>query len=457
MRDNYFGFPLPADWAPDTESVSKIIAELHCGRAAGIDGLSAEHLIRAHPILPVILAKLFRLILLCRRVPVGFGHSYIVPIPKTSGCLTKSMTCDDFRGIAISPIISKVFEYCIIQNFGEFLSTDHNQFGFKRGVGCSHAIYTVRNIVERFIKGGNTVNLCAIDLSKAFDKVNHDALFIKLMKRNLPVAILELLEHWLKNCLSTVKWNHVFSDFFAISSGVRQGAVLSPLLFAVYLSDITIKCSLIPSCYVLLYADDILLIAPSVNELQRQFLRCESELIWLDMSINVKKSCCIRIGPRCDFKGVTVSTVSGQNLPWVEEIRYLGIFIIQSRQFKCSFSHAKQSFYRAVNAIFGKVGRLASEEVVLELVRSKCIPILLYGLECCPVNTSELRSLDFTVTRFLMKLFKSSNNDLIIDCRRHFNFCLPSELIGKRKANFTQKLMNCNSLQSYFGLKTTCI
>jgi len=108
------------------------------------------------------------------------------------------MTCEDFRGIAISPIISKLFEYCFIEKFGEFLSTDSKQFGFKKGMGCNHAIYTVRQVVDRFIKGGNTVNLCSIDLSKAFDKVNHQALLIKLIKRKLPVALLDLLENWLK-------------------------------------------------------------------------------------------------------------------------------------------------------------------------------------------------------------------------------------------------------------------
>ena len=55
-------------------------------------------------------------------------------------------------------------------------------------MGCNHAVFTVRQVVDRFIKGGDTVNLCSIDLSKAFDKVNHQALLMKLMKRKLPVA-----------------------------------------------------------------------------------------------------------------------------------------------------------------------------------------------------------------------------------------------------------------------------
>jgi len=68
--------------------------------------------------------------------------------------------------------------------------------------------------------------------------------------------------------------------------------------------------------------------------------------------------------------------------------------------FRCDLDHAKKSFYRAANAIFVKVGRAASEEVVIELLVSKCIPVLMYGLEVCPLTKSQLQSLDFTVNRF---------------------------------------------------------
>ena len=62
-------------------------------------------------------------------------------------------------------------------------ATEDNQFGVKQNLSYSHAIYKVRNVVDRYVNGGNTVNLCAIDLTKAFDKVNHHALYIKLMKK----------------------------------------------------------------------------------------------------------------------------------------------------------------------------------------------------------------------------------------------------------------------------------
>ena len=186
----------------------------------------------------------------------------------------------------------------------------------------------------------------------------------------------------------------------------------------------------------MLYADDILLMAPSVIELQKLLTLCEAELKWLDMTINVKKSCCIRIGPRHNAPCVCLKTNCGLPLPWVSEVRYLGTFILCSRSFKCSLSHAKKAFYRAANSIFGKIGRLASEEVILQLLQSKCIPVLIYGLEVFAINNSDLKSLDFAVNRFFMKLFKTLNVNIVAECQAMFNFVLPSALIATRALKF---------------------
>ena len=76
--------------------------------------------------------------------------SYIVPIPKIKDCRTKAMSCGDFRGIAICPLLSKVYEHCLLWQLQTFIKSEDNQFGFKKGVGCSHAIYTTRHIVDRW-------------------------------------------------------------------------------------------------------------------------------------------------------------------------------------------------------------------------------------------------------------------------------------------------------------------
>ena len=76
--------------------------------------------------------------------------------------------------------------------------------------------------------------------------------------------------------------------------------------------------------------------------------------------------------------------INFKKLSWVAELRYLGIFLVKSRSLKCSLDAAKRGFYRAANSIFGKVGRIASEEVVIHLIRTKRVPILLSGLEALP-------------------------------------------------------------------------
>jgi len=124
-----------------------------------------------------------------------------------------------------------------------------------------------------FDNSGNTVNICALDLSKAFDKVNHQAMFIKLMKRNILVKLLSLIENLFCCCSSCIKWNNVWSGVFQINLGVRQGSVLSPFVFAIYLDDLSKLCSSFTGCYIILYADDILLISPSVTKLE-SLLHC---------------------------------------------------------------------------------------------------------------------------------------------------------------------------------------
>jgi len=95
---------------------------MHCGKAPDIVGLTTEHLQYSHPSVVVILSKLFQLIMLCGLVPSGFKESYLVPVPKVKDTRTKALTCDDFRGIAISPVISKDFEYCLVDRFSNLLS-----------------------------------------------------------------------------------------------------------------------------------------------------------------------------------------------------------------------------------------------------------------------------------------------------------------------------------------------
>jgi len=215
-----------------------------------------------------------------------------------------------------------------------------------------------------------------------------------------------------------------------VNFGVRQGSVLPPLLFNIYLDDIARINDCTKRKFILVYADDILLIAQSVSELEILSRACEKELLFLDMAINAKKSCCLRIGPRCNVDSANILTHDGCSLRWVAELRYLGVFIARARTFRCSLNYVKRSFFGVVNGLFLKLLNLASETVILELVRSKCMPILLYSLESCEVasemSNADLRSLDFTFNRLFMKLFKTKSIDVVKACQSFTGSEVPS-------------------------------
>jgi len=141
--------------------------------------------------------------------------------------------------------------------------------------------------------------------------------------------------------------------FCDVNICVRQGSVLSLFLFSVYVDDIARSSMLFCGSFLVLYANDILLISPSVCMLDKLLKMCKHELGLLDMAINTRKSCCLRIGPRYISCCGLICTSTNADIPWVDEIRYLGIFVVWSHKFKCSLDYSqKNSYYRATNAIW---------------------------------------------------------------------------------------------------------
>lgn len=430
----------------DTELISKLVEGLALGKAAGVDTLSSEHMKFSHPILVSLLTRLFNYFIFVGHIPDSFGVSYTVPIPKCDG-RTRALSVDDFRGISISPVISKLFELAILDRFGKFFATSDQQFGFKKNLSCTHAIYCVRNTIESYIKEGSTVNVCALDLEKAFDRMNRFALFGKLMDRNLPNELLDILESWFDASVTCVKWLNHSSSLFNLLAGVRQGGVLSPVLFSIFIDDIVIRVRKVNvGCYfsavcasIFLYADDILLIAPTVSGLQLLLQVCEEELDYLDMRINIRKSMCIRFGQRFDVNCAELQSTQGGSLQWVSSCKYLGVYMLSGRTFKCSYDCRKSSFFRAFNSIYSKVGQHAAEDSVIALLRAKCLPILLYATEACPLLSRDINSLNFTVTRALMKIFRTGSAANITECQRNFNFLPVKQLLKIRTAKFLQR------------------
>jgi len=401
------------------DDITSCINSLKRGKASGFDDLSNEHIIFSHPILTNLLMHLFNAMIYFGYVPDAFGTGVIIPLLKNSE--SDASNVDNYRGITLSPCISKLFELCILTYLKPYLKTSALQFGFKEDLGCIHALYTVRAVLDYFNKNGSTVTLCALDISKAFDKVEHNVLFAKLTERGVPLPFICVLKCWYRKCNVVVRWGGSLSRPFSIAAGVRQGGVLSPYFFAVYIDSLI--CVLEHSghgCVVhgiylgcIVYADDIFLMSHSLSSMQFMLDICSAEIDKLHLKFNVKKSVALRIGDRFNFDCAPL-TLDGHDLLYVQSVKYLGILIKSGRKMTCSFEHVRLKFYSTFNAIYRRSKSSDSELVTVELVRSFCIPLITYGLEALNLRATDELMLDNLLNNCLSKVFNVSHDKVVL-------------------------------------------
>ena len=117
-----------------------------------------------------------------------------------------------------------------------YLITHDHQFGFKSKHSTDMCIFTVKSIIKYYTRQNSPVYTCFLDASKAFDRINHWTLFKKLIDCNVPLLIVRILVFWYQMQLVCVKWGKSVSQYFSIANGVRQGGILSPKLFALYMN-----------------------------------------------------------------------------------------------------------------------------------------------------------------------------------------------------------------------------
>jgi len=193
-------------------------------------------------------------------------------------------------------ILSKMFAYCIIHKYEVFLQSSDEQFGFKKKLGCTHAIFALSQCVDYFVNCGSSVFMAALDATKAFDRVHHIKLCNRLIDKGVPTFVVKIIANWYAKSMVTVWWKDCQSALFQVKSGVRQGGVLSPILFNMYI-DIVVE-ALVKSdlgCHVMgnyfgcvLYADDLILLSASVLQLQKMLDLYYDVGLLLDLKFNAK-------------------------------------------------------------------------------------------------------------------------------------------------------------------------
>ena len=268
----------------------------------------------------------------------------------------------------------------------------------------------------------------AVDASKAFDRLNHTTLIKKLKERNLPSCFIEVISCWYNKLYSVVRWNSACSSEFKVTAGVRQGGILSPILFNVYVGDMI--ADLKDSGYgyyigktffgCIMYADDLLLLSPSIAGLQSMLDICSQYGTMHDITFNASKTAILSVGQKLSQKPLLF--IASQPITWVDRCKYLGVTFIARSSLVVDVLPVQRKFYAAVNSIFSRSSGI-DEMVKVHLVQSFCLPLLTYGFGALELNSNAIRVLGVCWNDAFRKVFNYRRWESV-KMLQHFCGCL---------------------------------
>ncbi|CAK1596230.1 unnamed protein product, partial [Parnassius mnemosyne] len=216
------------------DEIMKAMKSMKAGKAAGYDRVSLEMLRAGEGVVADLLYTLFNLCWELKRVPGDWCKAVIVPIYKAKG---SQQDCKNYRGISLLSIVGKLYAKVLIERVMK--ETDGKiwdvQVGFRKGMGCTDQVFSMRMIAEKFLAKNQKVFCAFMDLEKAYDKVNRDMLWQTLNSFGLSAGLIQALKSLYRDSSACVRINN--SDWFGIDKGVRQGCVASPWLFNLFMDS----------------------------------------------------------------------------------------------------------------------------------------------------------------------------------------------------------------------------
>lgn len=312
------------------------IRKLKAAKNDGNIGLSSDFFRYGCDDLAVYISLLFSALLIHGTSPHELATSTVIPIPKGKGLNPTDSA--NYRGITLSSIYGKIFDLIMLYKFSDQLSTSSLQFGFKAKRSTSMCTMVLNEVISYYSKHGS-LYCTMLDATKAFDRVNYCRLFRDLLDRDLPREYLRLMLNMYTSHVTRISWNGICSALFLVKNGVKQGGVISPVLFCIYIDrllDLLRRSGF--GCFVgrvflgaLAYADDIVLLAPTHRAMRNMLALCDRFADEYNVVFNAKKSKCLYITSRAKrlrfLSAPPQFTIGGNNIEFVDKWLHLGHII----------------------------------------------------------------------------------------------------------------------------------
>lgn len=396
---------------PTKEELMKAIQQMKSGKSPGSDQLTADLLKIDVTLAADILHPLMEKIWIEETLPQDWKEGTVVKVPK-KGDLQQ---CKNWRGISLLSVPSKIFYRIILNRIERTLDTGlrKEQSGFRAGHSCTDHINTIRILIDQSLEYQAPLQLLFIDYERAFDSINREYIWAVLKNRGLPSKIIKLIRAGYEGYKCRVLHKGKLSTPFEAATGVRQGCILSPLLFLIVMDNVLINAlkdkkwginwSLTGTLQDLEYADDVCLISKTTQQMQAKLNSLQEESQKAGLKINKEKTKVLNTN-------LTIANdlrIAGDPIEVVREFVYLGSIVsgeggslvdVQHRinKARASFS-TMRSVWRARNI---------SELTKLKIFNATVKPVLLYGSETWCVTNKIKTKLQSFVNRCLRHILR---------------------------------------------------
>ena len=365
------------------EEIEHAMKQLKCGKAPGVDGIYSEMIKAGGSTITNALHKLFNKILLTNKIPEDFKKAEIVLIYKKGD----RKECKNYRPISLLNHTYKTFMLALANRIKNDLYSflPKSQAAYQPGRTTIEQIISLEQIIEKAIEFNKPVYAVFIDFTKAFDSVKLPSLWSALEKTTINKRYIQLLRNTYSGSKSKIRTNLGTSQYIDILKGVKQGDILSAILFCVLLAAIlnniedssgyNIGGQLISN---LGYADDIAALDEDPKRLQKYLDEFCNEAEKTGLKINIDKTNALTTAQ--DQPSITINN---RNIEYVENFTYLGHNINNKNNHQIAVDSRITKGWMAVNK--NKI-LLTSPRIPLptkvNIYQTYILPVVLYGCEC---------------------------------------------------------------------------
>ena len=347
---------------PISESeVERAQRSIKNGKAAGLDTLKNE-VLRQKGLTP-LLTCLFNRCFELGKIPDQWRKAVINPIPKAGK--RDIYDPNEYRGIALLSctykLLSKVVDSRVTGylEFMELMGDEQN--GFRRGRSCIDHIFTLINMIEGRLKKGEETFCLFVDLQKAFDLVDHGLLLERLLEYNIDGKIFRLIHDMYRDGEACIRINGLMTNFFKLLFGVKQGDIVSPSFFNLFINKmIAIIISLHAGIKlnnielsILLYADDMVLLSGCSDGLQKLMHTAHDWFVNNKLLVSPEKTQVVYFGKSKTAKNL-VYQFGKHAIATVSEYKYLGVWIDGNLNFKHQVGESQIKGQKALFDILSK-------------------------------------------------------------------------------------------------------